>query len=433
VISAEGVAPSLDAGRLFLVEKTGLRLLDPANGLPRWSCELGEPAVWAGYLSDKLIAATRHQIVALELGQGTVQWRYDMSRAGKDLDRPNPFADAKDKDADPPPRSDHPNEVLSGFQLMKGHVYCLRGQGELIALDGDTGAVDWSFSAPSRQINPYFLVGADRTVLQVDKPNQLLVLRTEDGRPTSRTDLEENERLQRVPMPVDEDSVLLVTDLRTVKKFDFNHGQTVWVYQESPVLPVNGAPRLFGDCERLLVLHDGRLLIRLDPATGSKRWSSVLGAQDLSERPGAMAYDQKWFYCVNTTNVYGTSRQALRALSLEDGSFVWSRQLSGPTENMSGPSDLAWSIALTQRYVFAYPSTKAPDGEALDKLPVIAIPVIVWQRETGELVQRFVFSTTIADLTLKADPHGALVATARGLWGLGSKEATSSPISDRAR
>ena len=161
--------------------------------MPRWSAELGAPAVWAGYLADKLIAATPRQIVALELGQGTVQWRYDLSRSGKNLDRPDPFADAKE--GDPTPRRDRPNEVLSGFQLVKGHVYCLRGQSELIALDGDTGAVDWSFSAPSGQINPNFLVGADRTVLQVDKPNQLLVLRTDDGQPTSRTTLEENERL----------------------------------------------------------------------------------------------------------------------------------------------------------------------------------------------------------------------------------------------
>jgi cellulose synthase operon protein C len=431
VISAEGVAPSMDAGRLFLVEKTGLRLLDPSSGLPRWSCELGAPAVWAGYLSDKLIAATPHQIVALELGQGTVQWRYDLSRVGKDLDRPDPFAEPKD--GDPPPRRNRPSEVLSGFQLVKGHVYCLRGQGELIALDGDTGAVDWTFSSPSREINPNFLVGADRTVLQVDKPNQLLVLRTDDGRPTSRTALEENERLQRVPMPIDEDSVLLVTDLRTVKKFDFNHGQTVWVYQESPVLPVNGAPRLFGDSERLLVLHDGRTLIRLDPATGSRRWSCLLGAQDLSERPGAMAYDEKRFYFVNKEDMYNGLRQTIRAISLDDGSGVWSRHLSGPREDPSGASDLAWSIALTQRHVFAYPSNNEPDREASQKLPVIVMPVIIRRRENGDLVQRFVFPTTIADLTLKADTHGAIVATARGLWGLGSKEASTSPLSDRGR
>ena len=72
VLCAVGVAPSLDAGRLFLVEKTGLRMLDPTSGLPRWSSDLGGPAVWAGYLADKLIAATSRQIVALELGQGTV-------------------------------------------------------------------------------------------------------------------------------------------------------------------------------------------------------------------------------------------------------------------------------------------------------------------------------------------------------------------------
>ena len=177
------------------------------------------------------------------------------------------------KEGDAAARRDRPSEVLSGFQLVKGHVFCLRGPSELIALDGDTGAVDWSFSSPPGQINPNFLVGADRTVLQVDKPNQLLVLRTDDGQPISRTALEENERLERVPMPVDEDSVLLVTDRRTVKKFDLNHGQTVWVYQESPDLPVNGPPRLFGDSERLLVLHDGRLL---DPARPGDRLEAMV-------------------------------------------------------------------------------------------------------------------------------------------------------------
>ena len=278
-----------------------------------------------------------------------MQWRYDLSRAGKDLDRPDPFADAKDGDAGSAPRPPE-RRVLSDFQLVKGRVFCLRGQSELLALDGDTGAVDWSFSSPSGQINPNLLIGADRTVLQVDKPNQLLVLRTDDGQPISRTALEENERLERVPMPVDEDSVLLVSDRRTVKKFDLSHGQTVWVYQESPDLPVNGPPRLFGDSERLLVLHDGRLLIRLDPATGSKRWScSAWRRRPERASRGSMAYDEKRFYCVNTENIFGGLRQAIRAVSLDDGSSVWSRHLTGPKE------DTAWSLALTQRYVIAYP------------------------------------------------------------------------------
>ena len=78
---------------------------------------------------------------------------------------------------------------LHEFRLVKGRVFCLRGANELIALDGDTGAVDWSFSAPPGEIKPNIWVGADRIVLQVDRPNQLLVLRTEDGQPVARTPL----------------------------------------------------------------------------------------------------------------------------------------------------------------------------------------------------------------------------------------------------
>jgi cellulose synthase operon protein C len=340
-----------------------------------------------------------------------VQWKYSLSTAGKGHDQLAPFARAN---ANPAPAGDAerrttltgalPGETLSGFRLVKGRVFCLRGQRELIALDGDTGNVDWSFSAPPGEINPNLWIGPDRTVLQVDKPNQLLVLKTEDGEPVAQSLLAENESLERPPIPVDEDSVVLVTDRRTVKKFDLNHGQTTWVYREStePVMPVNGSPRLLGDAERLFVLHDGRFLIRLDPASGSKRWSCALGTEDLSERPGSMAYDEKRFYCV--------SRQTLRAFSLEDGKLIWSCHLTGP-------QDVYWSIALTQDHVMAYPSsTSSSEGGEVENMPVI-----VRNRETGALVQRFAFATTIADVTFKVDPRGVLVATSRGLWGLGPR------------
>ena len=318
-----------------------------------------------------------------------MQWRYGQSPKGNDQDRPDPFAEVKEGE-DPQERDKH-DLAFSDFQLVRGRVFCVRGGRELISLDGDTGALDWSFSSPPGQINPNFWIGSDRTVLQVDKPNQLLVLRTDDGQPVSRTPLAESERLERPPMPADEDSVLLVSDRRTVKKFDFNHGQTVWVYQETPDLPVNGPPRLIGDSDRLLVLHDGRLLIRLDPATGSKRWSCMLGIEDLSERPTAMAYDDKRFYCVNLENILGGLRQVVRAVRCDDGSRVWSSHLSGP-------GDATWSLALTQRYVIAYPRNKTNAS-----LEIESMPVIVRLRETGTLVQRFVFPTTIADAIVKAD------------------------------
>src|SRR5262249_20925792 len=57
LVSAGGVTPSAEMGRIFLVDNGALRLIDPSSGLPRWSAELPSPAIWAGYLSDKLIAA----------------------------------------------------------------------------------------------------------------------------------------------------------------------------------------------------------------------------------------------------------------------------------------------------------------------------------------------------------------------------------------
>ncbi len=108
----------------------------------------------------------------------------------------------------------------------------------------------------------------------------------------------------------------------------------------------------------------------------------------------------------------------LCAISLDDGTPVWSIYLSGPEE-------ATWSIFLTGHHVLAYPSkTESADGGELDNMCVV-----VRRRETGALLQRFVFPTTIASVAFKADPRGVWVATARGLWALGKREGGSSPRS----
>jgi outer membrane protein assembly factor BamB len=401
VLGVEGIAPSLEAGRLALADQRSLRVLDPATGAPRWLCELGEPVVWAGYLADKLIAGTTRQIVAVELAGGTIQWRHGRARASKETDLPNPFAgNAAAKGNE---QGDRAAGALGRFELVKERIFFVRGDRELVALDGDTGVVDWLFSSPPGRIKPNLWIGADRCVLQIDKPNQLLVLRTEDGQAMARVDLADNELLERPPLPLDEDSVLVVPDRRTVKKLDLNHGQFTWVYRESDDLPVNGPPRLLGNADGLLVLHDGRLLIRLDPATGSKKWSCLLGVDDLSEHPGSMACDNRRFFCVN--------RQALRAISLEDGRAIWAFHLAGP-------EDTIWSLVLARDHVIAYPgsSPQTAGGEPVD------LPVIIRRCDSGALVQRLVFPTTRAEFRLKIDARGALLATSRGLLGLGPKE-----------
>lgn len=420
-MTTEGIVPSLEASRIVLGDRDTLRMLDAVDGSTRWSTALGASVAWAGYLDDKLIAGGGRQLVALDLASGAVQWRYQPGSGAKEAGRPDPFAAGEATDELSHDRGDE----LHGFRLVKGRVFCLRGSNELVAVDGDTGVVDWSFSAPSGHINPGIWVGPDRVVLQVDRPNQLLVLRTDDGQPVARTPLGDAEQLERPAMPLDDDSALVVLDPKTVKKLELNTGQFSWEYRESEDLPVVGPPRLMGGGPLVLLLHEGRTLIRLDPATGSKRWSCLLGLEDMSRRPGAMAFDERRFYCISR---FGTA-VTLRAVSLDDGTPAWTSEWSTNAE------DSSWSLALAADHVFAYP-VPSVQGKGVE---IETIPVIVRRRDTGALVQRLVFPAsgrvaepapatdrssaasgeTPAAVTFKLDHLGAVVATPRGLWGLG--------------
>jgi hypothetical protein len=170
-------------------------------------------------------------------------------------------------------------------------------------------------------------------------------------------------------------------------------------------MPVNGPPRVIVDAERVLVLHDGKSLIRLDPVNGSRRWQAVLGIEELSERSDAILCDPRRVYCV--------SRDNLRALSLDDGSVLW-------TCHMSGPENAQWSIALSEQCVAAFPCAAPGSEEEMENMPIV-----VRRQDTGALVQRFVFPATIADVSLRLDGRGALLATSRVLWALARPAAGS--------
>ena len=115
----------------------------------------------------------------------------------------------------------------------------------------------------------------------------------------ARAALGDSDSLKRPPLPVDDDSVLVILDPRTVKKLDLHTGQMIWEYRESELMPVIGPPVLMGRGDLLLLLHEGRTLIRLDAATGSRRWTCPVGLEDLSRLPAAMAFDDRRFYCIS--------------------------------------------------------------------------------------------------------------------------------------
>ena len=105
-----------------------------------------------------------------------------------------------------------------------------------------------------------------------------------------------------------------------------------------------------------------------------------------------MAFDEQRFYCINRWRSIVT----LRAISLADGAPAWSCE-------WAGPEDSSWSIALSAQHVIAYPNhTGLADGSEME-----TIPVIVRRRETGALVQRFLFPATLTEPSPRGDPGGA--------------------------
>ena len=396
-IAAEGVPPSAEASRIFLAQGTTLRPVDAATGAPLWTAELAHPPVWVGYLADKIIAATDSRVVALGLEKGTLQWQYDLGTPEGARRRTNPFARAETSQE----ASGSGSARLHDFRIVGGRVFCLRGNRELIAFDGDTGLVDWSFSPIAGAINPNLWIGPQRIVLQVQKPGAILVLETGNGRRRAEYPQGDDDEWARPPFPIDDDHVALVTDRRTVALYDIRRGVASWNFRESLELPKHGAPRLVGDAERLLVIHDGCSAIRIDPATGKRLWLRPLGVEDLSERPEATVLDGERFYWV--------SGQGIQGASLADGALVWSRHLTGP--------ESGWALALTERCVMAYPG---PASSAAEN-EVDGLPLVFRRRDSGDLVQRLFFPVTLSDVAVRLAPHGALVATRGGLWSLGER------------
>ena len=394
-IAAEGVPPSEESGRVFLARGFEIRPIDSGDGSARWTADLGGVPLWVGYLDDRVIAATEDRLVALGLATGRLLWRFDAPVAGMAKRPANPF--------DRPEATRSVGEVegkLHGFRVVGGRVYCLRGERELIALDGDTGQADWSFLSAIGTINPNLLITLDRVLLQVRKPNAALILETGTGRRRAEFALNADDDWARPPLPIDADHVVLVADRKTVVLFDVAKGVNDWAFRESREMPKNGPPLVFGDAERLLVVHDGNELIRLDATSGSRKWSRPLGLENLSGRSEALAADSDRVYWVN--------HRALNSALLSDGSLAWSRFLSGP--------ETGWSIDLTNRCVLAHPGQpQRTDGDRE------GLPLVFRRRTDGALVQRILFAAPVSEVAVRLTPGRVLVATQTGVWSLGER------------
>lgn len=406
-LSAEGTPPSADAGRIFLAEANRLRPIDPSSGRSPWSADLGGEPVWVGYLADRVLAATPTRLMALGLDQGVIEWRYPADDPDPGLAVSNPFA----KGVAAPGCDSRTAAPLHGFRIVGNRVFCLRGDRELIALDGDTGLVDWTYAPASGRLNPHFWVGQRRVVLQIlgARATTVAILEVARGLGHEYPQDDRESPWGRDPLPLDDDHALLTLNGHTVVSLDLDRGQLDWTCSHPTVLPSSGAPLPLTDAGRLLVLFGGAELVRLDPATGKELWARTLGHDDLADRPGALALGADQTYSVQSdSNRLGGA--TLTAFALADGAPIWTRHLIGPASG--------WVLSLTDRYVVAHPGPRqGTDGR------LSGLPLVFCRRDTGALVQRLIFPTDISALAVRLAHQGILIASQAGLWALGDPQA----------
>lgn len=415
---AQGAATDREAGLPLVIAKGSIRPIDPVTGASPWTAEIkGEPR-WAGKLGDKLIVQTESFLIGLNQADGTVAWRYEpLAQAGARR-AANPFGGGAARANLPLPEDTDP-PALHDPQIVGGRLYCLRGDKEILAFDGETGLLDWNHASTTKAINPNLLITEDRIVLQELSPNAIVIIDADTGRRLNDfSGGGDQAAWPRKPIAWDEDHIVAALDRLTVAMIDLKTGRSTWTFREIKVMPSRGPDRIFGDGERLFVLHEGAELIRLNPASGSKIWSQTLGADDLSERPDAFVLEgDRCYYTVGATP--GSSVSSVNALAVDDGSLVWSHWLAGPRGG--------WSLNVVGGVVLVHPATRgSSDGSETD-----ALPLSIHSAAGGELLQRLRFPALNCELEVAPMGRGLLVATADELWSLTERKVVDAAAPDR--
>jgi cellulose synthase operon protein C len=414
---AEGSPPTPESGRVFLAERNTIRPLDPRSGGSSWRFDLQAEPVWVGYLADHVLVASSARLVGLGLEKGDVLWeaRADSPRAARA--RLNPFAPKDAKEVKDAKFESRPSR-FRGFQIIGNRVLCRLGDKEILAIDGDSGQLDWSFAPASGRLGDHALLSRDRIVMQAVRPNSsaLLVLDPDSGRCRELARPADEQEWARDPLRVDDDHVAVATSGRSVALVDVNTGKDSWVHHHLsvPRLSPHAAPRLFGEAGRLLALFDGNELASLNSENGRVLWSATLGNEDLSEWPASCAMDADRFYCATNSE----TGAALTAYALADGKPAWSRHLMG--------AESGWAIALTDHYIAAHPNPTRVLERSLETLPLA-----FFRGDDGRLVQRLTFPASVSELTVGLASRDALVATQSNLWSLGERPTMDADVPPR--
>jgi outer membrane protein assembly factor BamB len=393
-----------------------------ATGKTAWELTLDLPITWAAHHADLLLAAGPRGVVCLRAVDGKVLWTY--------LAISSPI----------------PGEATSfaEFQLAASRLFFFQDHRRLFALDVETGEPLWHRWAPAARIRPaplagtfqpWYHAGADRVLIQTSLGVPVL-LESHTGKELPSA-LSRSVWLQP-PHALNDRHVGLVPDIKQVEWVDLLTGKAVWTYTiDRPTTLSGDPPQVFGQADVVLVAVSRNYGIEvecLEARTGRRRWASPVLFPRVAGRISA---------ALDRSMVYVIADNVLEAFTLADGKRLWRRPL--------GANSTDWRVALTRRYLLAFPAQATPEARAtdfwrrlslVDSLPVFPAPVPPaqgfkaiasllrqWQSRSqfavllcdpadGQLIQRLNFTGHGPAVHVGVFDKRLVVSMAGAAWGL---------------
>lgn len=358
-----------------------------STGETNWTQQLPYAPCWAACHTDMILAAGAEGVACLHPNKGQLLWHFPAPVAGR---YPHSPSDEVRVVLDP-----QPPEPLTDFRLVAGRLFFLQGQRRLFALNAETGAVLWQRWAPDGSLrlpfphgcfSSHYHAGA-KTVL-VQMPGRRWLLDAATGRQIHRS-ADSRDLWQRPPLELDERTLCVTADHRTIELLDSQTGQCLWTYRPAGVTTRSGEiPSVLGRGNLLLCVQPaniGFFLQRIDRASGKVVWSRLLTAKTLDL--------DAWTFDADA--VYTIEDRLLIARSLADGEVLWQRPLPADGSQVQRVGD----------YLAVFPQPFGSETRLRfrsllgtvqwDLGPLLAsetaFPLSCYDPKTGELVQRLHF------------------------------------------
>lgn len=357
-------APIPEGFQGVLVAGDSLACHDAANGAPRWQVDLLDPIRWSGFVGDTLVLGSETALAGVDPARGTILWHRQL------------YPSTKHRDSTPAP-------IRGGDRLT-----CLAGDGALLSIVPETGAIDWRYRPAQGRLQPHWSADRDRVVIQTLSPDRWQVLDARNGS-LAAEGAGPSVAWHADPQPV---AGRLALDGGTgpIQFFDTDRLSIVGS-DRGPQSIRRAAADLLTGAAALLAVFDGETIARIDPDTGARRWSCRAGVNRLQTVVSETCFDDE--------RLFVASGGILRAIELGSGRQAWEQYL--------GAADGQWHAVRAGPWVAAYPAGGSEHPG-----------VILCDCATGAFIQRFVDDRPSRRVNVCCDGLQMFLATEHRLVGL---------------